>query len=233
MFKLLRRLITTIFVLIFIVCGVIGGIGYMEYKSAIEKEPLVEKVMEIQNSRTYVQYEDISEDFIYGLVSIEDQRFFEHSGVDYIALIRTLWANIQAKDILGGGSTLTQQLAKNLYFMDSTRPTRKIAEVFVAYDLEKTFTKEEILEMYANIVYYGDNYYGIYEASYGYFHCDPSNLSLAQASMLAGLPQAPSLYALSNNNEASYARQEEVLKAMLEHGYIDTDELIEALRSEL
>lgn len=233
MFKLIRRLISTILVLLLILCGVIGGIGYMEYKNAMEENPLVEKIMEIQNQEDYVQYEDISEDFLNGLVAIEDQRFYEHNGVDYIALLRTLWANIQAKDILGGGSTLTQQLAKNLYFMDSTRPTRKIAEIFVAYDLEKMLEKEEILEIYANIVYYGDNYYGIYEASYGYFHVDPSNLSLAQASMLAGLPQAPSVYALSNNNAASYTRQEEVLKAMLKHGYIDTDELVEALRSEL
>lgn len=233
MFKFIRKLITSILSLILLAVALVCGIGYMSYSEVIEEEPIELKVFQLQNQWNYVAYEDISPNYVNALIAIEDERFLTHGGVDYIALIRTTIANIRAKELLGGGSTITQQLAKNLYFMDSTSLTRKISEAFVAYELEKLYSKEEILELYANVVYFGDNYYGIYDASMGYFKVEPSALSLGQASMLAGLPQAPSVYALSNNNPASYRRQEEVLKAMLKNDFISTDELVMALREEL
>lgn len=233
MFKFIRRVILTFILLCLLVVGVVVGIGYKEYKTAIENNPLEEKVELLRLDPHYVEYEDLSQDYINAVVCIEDKRFFSHGGIDYIALARTMYANINAKNILGGGSTITQQLAKNFYFLDNTGITRKIAEVFVAYDLEKMYEKEEIFEMYANIIYFGDNYYGIYDASMGYFKKYPSTLSLAQASLLAGLPQAPSIYALSNHNEATYRRQQEVLKAMLEEKKISTDAFIEAIREDI
>lgn len=230
MFKFIRRCIITF---IFIICLIVGGfvwMGYNDYESVLEEKALDVKIQEIQTSATYVTYENISKDYFDALIAIEDKRFETHSGIDIIALLRTTLANIVAKDVLGGGSTITQQLAKNLYFMNSNKITRKVSEAFMANALEQNYSKQEIIELYANVVYFGDNYYGIYAASKGYFHVHPSNLSLGQASMLAGLPQAPSIYALSNNNPASYTRQEEVLKAMLEQKLISTDELMEALR---
>lgn len=233
MFKFIRRLITLILLCIILAVSGFVYIGYKEYETVVKETPLEDKVYEIQSRYTYVSHEYIAQDYFDALMAIEDKRFASHSGVDYIALVRTILANIVAKDVLGGGSTITQQLAKNMYFMDSNTITRKISEAFVAYELEEKYSKSEIIELYANVVYFGDNYYGIYNASKGYFNVHPIDLSLAQASMLAGLPQAPSIYALSNNNPASYARQEEVLKAMLELDMITTDELVSALREDL
>lgn len=230
MFKFIRRLILTILVLLMLVVGVFVWMGYKDYKEVTASRPLQGMVIDFRTQKDYVSYDDISPYYFDALIAIEDKRFESHGGIDYIALIRTTIANVMAKELLGGGSTITQQLAKNFYFMQSNKITRKISEAFVAYELEHHYSKEDIIEMYANIVYFGDNYYGIYDASMGYYGVTPDKLTLSQASMLAGLPQAPSVYALSNNNPASYKRQEEVLKAMLEENKITTDEFIEALR---
>lgn len=233
MFKWIRRAILVLLVFILIGVGIIGGLGFVDYQEAVKQETLSDKVEDLKNSENYVTIDKIAPDFLNAVVAIEDHRFYEHGGIDYISLVRITIANIMAKDILGGGSTITQQLAKNFYFMDSLNFTRKVSEAFVAKDLERNYTKDEILEMYVNVIYYGDNHYGIYQASQGYFKVDPSELSLAQASMLAGLPQAPSVYALSNGNKNSYKRQEEVLKAMIKYEYITNKQFMNALKEEL
>lgn len=233
MFKIIRNIILVSLLIFCIVIGIIGGMGYVDYQEVVKQETIDDKVNDLRNKEGYVKIDQISPDFLHAVVAIEDHRFYEHGGIDYISLVRITFANVMAKEILGGGSTITQQLAKNLYFMDSNKFTRKVSEAFVAKELEKNYSKDEILEMYVNVIYYGDNHYGIQQAAQGYFNVAPSRLSLAQASMLAGLPQAPSVYALSNNNKKAYKRQEEVLKAMMKYEYIDNDEFLKALKESL
>lgn len=196
------------------------SIGYREYTVATQGMPIEKKVEEIQSDKNYVRIEEINKDFINAIVAIEDHRFYKHDGIDYIAIARATIKNIVAGDIVQGGSTITQQLAKNMYFNNEQKLKRKVAEVFVAEKLEKNYSKEEILELYANIIYFGDGNYGIKEASEGYFNKSPKALTTDEATLLAGLPQAPSRFALSKNYEAAKKRQKQVLEAMVLNGYL-------------
>lgn len=229
MFKLIKRFILILLGIVLILVSLFGTIGYLGYKDAMDQKSLNDSVQELKIRENYTSLDNISTDFLDAIVAIEDHRFFDHGGIDYISLVRITLANLRSNEILGGGSTITQQLAKNFYFMENYNYTRKISEAFVAYQLEKEYDKNDILEMYVNIIYYGDGYYGIKEASLGYFGVEPKDLTLAQASMLAGLPQSPSNYALSKHSNVSYKRQEEVLNAMLKYDYISKEEYIKAL----
>lgn len=227
--KLLKRTIIFLFITTLIVLSGFMVVGYQGYKEVLEDAPLTQLVDEIVASETYVSFDDISDDLKDAIVAIEDHRFYEHGGLDYFSILRTSYYNIIANDIIGGGSSITQQLAKNLYFDYSQTYTRKISEAFMAYYIESMYSKDEILTLYLNVIYFGDLYYGVYDACMGYFNVLPSELTLYQASLLAGLPQAPSIYALSNNNELTYIRQIAVLDAMLERGYITQEEYDQVL----
>ncbi|MEG0527003.1 MAG: biosynthetic peptidoglycan transglycosylase [Longicatena sp.] len=213
--KILKRILLLILLLALLGGIVFAGVGFFNYKSAINKESIEDKVSEIQGRSEYVSSEDISPYLLKATVSIEDHRFYDHNGVDYFAMLRALVSNIFAKGIVGGGSTITQQLAKNLYFDYQSTYLRKASEVFMAYDLEGKLSKEAILELYVNVINYGDNYIGIKAASEGYFGKEPKDLSLNEATLLAGLPQSPSNYQLSDHKENALKRQKQVLEAMV------------------
>ena len=136
-------------------------------------------------------------------------------------MARALYQNVLAGQIRGGGSTITQQLAKNMYYTYQPSYLRKVSEIFTAYDLEKELSKKEILELYVNVINYGDNYIGIKAASEGYFHKKPKDLTLDEATLLAGLPQSPANYQLSNHESAARKRQVQVLDAMIRENMID------------
>lgn len=233
MFKFIRKLILIVFVLALVILSGFIFVGYKGYEVAISDVSLNEKVALLQSKQNYIPLDEMSEDFIDAVISIEDRRFYSHGGIDYIAIIRSTINNFRSKNIVGGGSTITQQLAKGFYFDQSPSYTRKISEAFVANDLENAYSKEEILEMYVNHNYYGDGFYGIYEASMGYFNVHPKDLTLAQAAMLAGLPQAPSRYALSSNFDGASKRQEAVLASMVENNKIDVEEYKQALKEDV
>lgn len=198
--------------------------GYQEFEHAAATKPLAQAVEEIRKDPDYVPLEEISVDFRNAIVAVEDHRFQEHQGVDYFSLARALFNNIKAGRIVEGGSTITQQLAKNLYFDSEQTLTRKFAEIFAAYTIEKECTKDQILELYCNLIYFGDGYYGIGEASRGYFGVKPGELTLSQATMLAGLPQAPTVYALREDVEAASKRQKSVLQSMVDGGVLTEEE---------
>lgn len=227
--KLFKRLLLLVLILIIAIGGFLGLEGYNRYREAIKSLPLNQAVYNIQNDPNYVTYEEIDEDFIHALVAIEDHRFFERKGIDIVAIGRALVSNVISKEITQGGSTITQQVAKNIYFSNRPSLTRKIAEVFFVWDLEADYTKKEIFAMYANIIYYGDLYYGIKPASEGYFNKSPSDLTLYEATVLAGLPQSPSRYQLSNGYELINRRQKLVLESMVEYGYITEQEMNDVL----
>lgn len=223
MFKIIKRILLILIVLAFLLICIVAGIGYLDYKSEVDKVSVEEKVNEIENIEHYTSINDISSDMKDAIVAIEDRRFYDHNGVDYYALVRGIVVTLSNQGVQGG-STLTQQLAKNMYFMDNNSGTKKIAEAFVAKELEDKYDKEKILELYLNVAYYGDGYYGIYDAAMGYFQKTPAELSVSEASVLAGLPQAPSVYALSNKNEQTKERQMQVLNSMLELEMITQEE---------
>ena len=125
-----------------------------------------------------------------------------------------------------GGSTITQQLAKNMLFTQDKKIERKAAEVFAALEMESKYTKEEIFELYVNSAYFGSGYYGIYQASFGYYNKSPKDLNLDEASILAGVPNAPSVYAPTINLNLAKKRQYHVLNKMLEYGYITKNEAL-------
>ena len=129
--------------------------------------------------------------YLDAVVAVEDHRFYIHGGIDLIAIGRAAWNNLWAGELAEGGSTITQQLAKTLYFTQEKRFTRKAAEVFMARALEKTFTKDEILELYVNSIYFGGGYTGVRQASLGYFGKEPSELTKYECTLLAGIHNAP------------------------------------------
>ena len=229
MIKLIKKLIGFIILLLLLGLLLFVGKGYLEYKEVTDEAAIETKVNDLRNKSNYTVLSDININMQNAQIAIEDKRFYKHGAIDIIGTVRALVVNIKSESLAQGGSTITQQLAKNFYFMDDNNGTKKIAEAFVAHKLESLYSKEEILEMYLNIVYYGDNNYGIYEASINYFNTKPQDLSIAQSSMLAGLVQAPSVYALSNHDNRTYIRQRQVLKAMLDQDYINQNEYDAAL----
>lgn len=202
--------------------------GYMMYEKAINKTSLSEKVKTIMEDENYVTLDNVSEDFKNAIVSIEDHRFYEHDGIDIIGIGRAILANIKARNAsYQGGSTITQQICKNMYLTQEKQFTRKIAEAFLAFDLESAYSKADILEIYINTIYFGNGYYGIQEASMGYYNKSPKDLDLNESSLLAGIPNAPSAYSPTKNKKLAIERQKKVLEAMVKYNYISQEEMNE------
>lgn len=219
--RLMIVLIVFVTVIATTICGVIGYVGY---KNATADRPVTQAIGEVQAQATYTPLENIPVIYKDAVIAIEDKRFYDHGGFDVIATIRALLHNAVADEVREGGSTITQQLAKNLYFDNSPSFTRKLAELFVARDIEKHYTKDQILAAYINCIYYGDGYYNIYDASMGYFGVPPAYLSNDQATLLAGVPNAPSLYAPTVNINLARQRQQQVLRAMVDNNMLTQEE---------
>ena len=217
--KLILKILFWIFIIIFIIFSIILGLGYLKYKNAINNISLIDKVQEIRESENYTKLNDISTDYKNAVVAIEDHRFYDHSGIDILSILRSTYVNFKSKSLSYGASTIPQQVGRLLYFTQEKSFIRKISEIFVAFELEKNYSKDEILELYLNLMYFGNGYYGITEASYGYFNKSPKDLTLYEATYLAGLPNAPSIY--SENEELAEERRIQVENAMKKYGYID------------
>ena len=208
----LFRIIKSFITVILIVSVLVIGRGFFLYRKAIDNVPLQTKVNEMTLKEGYTTIDNISDYVEKFIVTIEDKRFYNHNGIDAFAIMGSAVNNFFAGYYKYGGSTITQQLAKNMYFSQDKNITRKVAEMFVAFRLEKEYSKDKILELYLNQIYFGHGYYGIGEASYGYFEVSPKDLTEYQASLLVGLPRAPSLYDLEAKNDAMEKRYYEVLK---------------------
>ncbi len=190
------------------------------------------RVYENEN-RTIIPLEDIPPQVIYAVIAIEDKDFFNHFGFSPRGISRALIANLKGER-LEGGSTITQQLVKNRLLTPERTWTRKIKELLLAIMTEQQYSKEEILEMYLNQVAFGGSTYGIEEAAQNYFQKSAKNLSLAEAAVLAGLPQAPSTYSpFGTAPELAFKRQEEVLRRMQEDGYITAEQAEAAIKQPL
>lgn len=167
-----------------------------------------------------VDLEEIAPAMQQAMVAIEDERFYQHNGIDFKGLIRAVYQNVKSGEIVQGGSTITQQLAKNLYLGPERTFDRKLKEVYFTIQLERTYTKKEILNMYLNHVYFGQGAYGIEAAARTYFAKSAKELTLGECAMLAGLPRAPSYYAPTTNLKGAKQRQQVVLQRMVDLGMI-------------
>ncbi len=163
--KIIKKVFLAIFIILILLISTITLMGYFMYHNAVSKISISDKIQEIKSNENYTNIDDIPENFKNAIIAIEDHRFKEHNGIDLITTTRSMLENIKEKDIVAGGSTISQQTGRLLYFTQEQLFTRKVAELFVAFDLEKNYSKDEILELYTNIIYYGDGYYGIREAS--------------------------------------------------------------------
>ncbi|HBG49360.1 MAG TPA: hypothetical protein DDW90_07655 [Cyanobacteria bacterium UBA9971] len=162
------------------------------------------------------------------IVAIEDKNFYSHRGFDPVALARSTVSNIMARKIVQGASTITQQLARILFLSQEKTFDRKFKELIIAYRLEKTIPKDQILEMYLNNVYLGEGAYGVEAAAEIYFNKKVEDLNLAESSLIAGLPQAPSVYSPYQNMNLALKRRSKVLKRMVEEGFITAEQAGEA-----
>ncbi|GAF64359.1 penicillin-binding protein 2D [Bacillus sp. TS-2] len=184
-------------------------------------------------NRYWVSLSDISQDVIDATISVEDRKFFQHLGFDPKRIAGAILANIRSGEKSQGASTITQQYARNLYLNHEKTWTRKWNELLYALRLEMNYEKEEILEGYLNTVYYGHGAYGIEAASAHFFNKDSRDLTLAEASMLAGIPKGPSYYSPLTNEELGKKRQKVVLFSMVENEMITQQEADAAFEEEL
>ena len=235
--KLIKKIVIIIILTILsigIVAGLAVGIpGYNMYKKAAEETSIEEKIANIkEGKKNYTEFDKIPKTYIDAVVATEDHRFYEHSGIDIIGIARAIYIDIKNKNLAEGGSTITQQLAKNMYFTQERTSTRKIAEVFMAAELEKKCEKNKILELYANTCYFGDGYYTIKDACKGYFNKELNNMTKYECAMLAGLPNAPSIYAPTKNPDLAKKRTEWVISKMVEHEYLTQEEANKILESD-
>lgn len=172
------------------------------------------------NSANYVKLQDIPESMQQAVVAVEDRKFYNHWGFDMEGIFRASLVNLQYGQVKEGASTITQQLVKNLFLSQEQTMGRKAEEFVLAMDMELNYSKDEILELYLNTIYFGSGYYGIKEASEGYFGKEPAMLALPESAMLAGIPNAPSLYSPYVDFMLAKKRQFIVLDAMTAAGYL-------------
>ncbi len=171
--------------------------------------------------RTYIPFDSLPKSFVDALIATEDRAFYDHWGVHTFRIFKAAVKNVFAMRTKEGASTLTQQLALNLYFERERTLARKIREAYTAFQIEQTYTKNEILEMYANTVYYGKGAYGIREAAHAYFNKEPRELTIAQSAYLVGLFKAPERY--NRNDSLGVGRRNLILGMMRDEGYLSAD----------
>jgi hypothetical protein len=182
----------------------------------------------------YIKYSDIPQVAVDAITSIEDKNFFKHKGYDLKAIIRAGFAYIKNKGVITqGGSTITQQLARNIFLSFEESWQRKAREIFIAIELEKKYTKKEIMEFYLNNIYFANGYYGIQSASLGYFGKGVNSLSLSQITFLLSIPNSPTRYNPYENIEGTLARRDRILDQMVLDGKISKAEALKAKSEEI
>ena len=177
-------------------------------------------VLRGDESRVLVGTEDIAPIMRQAIVAVEDQRFYEHNGVDVRGIARALWQDVRQQGIVEGGSTITQQFVKNAYIRNEKTVARKVREAALAWQLEQDWTKDRILTAYLNTIYFGHGAYGIQQAARAYFKKGAQDLTLAESALLAGIPSDPSLYDPAANPRSATLRRRHVLAMMVEQGKI-------------
>lgn len=195
--KLLKALALTLAVLLAAGCAVLAPHirgGWTMYRQALEEKSVAQAAEEVREKDGYLPLSDISEDFLAKVIRSEDKRFYRHPGFDLLAIARALFNDLRAGSPVEGGSTITQQLAKNLYFSFEKKLDRKFAEIFMSRALERALTKDEILELYCNVAYFGEGCYGVGDAAEHYYAVDAAALSGEQSDALVLTLRCPSCW---------------------------------------
>lgn len=221
--RIVKRILIIIVTICAITIGYFGIKGYNMYKDAIKTTSIENKISEIKSKENYTKLEEIPDIYKDAVIAVEDHRFYDHNGIDLIAIGRATLNDIKKMSFVEGGSTITQQLAKNTYFTQEKKIERKFAEVFMAFEIEKKCEKDEILELYINTSFFGDNCYTVKEASRHYFNKESIDMTDYESVMLAGIPNAPSIYAPTQNLELAKQRQKQVLTKMVEYEYLSQE----------
>ena len=229
--KFIKKLIFLLLIAIIIIFSIVALKGKKMYDEKISKISLQDTIAKIESDKNYVKLDDLPDDYKNAIIAVEDHRFKKHGAIDLIAIGRAIWINVTNFELREGGSTITQQVAKNIFFIsEDDALTRKSAEIFAAFDLEKNYSKDKILELYVNTIYFGDGYYGIKEACNGYLNIEPSQMTLYDCTMMAGIPNAPSVYNPSANPKLTRSRQKKVISDMVEYGYLTQDQADKLLK---
>ncbi len=218
--KMCRKLIKYAAALLMMICSLgavvlvyYGAQGYVMYKNAVGNVPVETMYAAVYSERNgFAESEDLPDFYIQAVIAAEDRRFYSHNGVDPTAVARALWHDIKAKAPEQGGSTITQQLAKNFYYSGEKRLERKFAEMFTAFEIERIYSKDEIFEMYVNSIYFGSGHYGVTEAAASYFDKSLADLSDYECAMLAGIPNAPSAYSPDTNPQLAAERTAQIME---------------------
>ncbi len=184
-------------------------------------------------SKEWINLKEIDKDLINATISTEDKRFYKHNGFDYIRIIKSFFVNLKSGEIEEGASTITQQYARNLYLTFDRTYKRKFKEAYLAFKMEINYSKDEILEGYLNTINYGNGVFGIENASHYYFNKSSNNLTLAEASMLAGIPKYPQEYSPINNIKSAKKRQKQILYNLYNNGLISKSEMNNAYNEKL
>lgn len=227
--KFFKRLFLFILIAVIALAGYYIYDGRERYLELMQENPPMQAAKEIRQSESFTPIEEIPRSFLNAVVAVEDRRFYHHRGIDPVGLLRAFMNNFKAKEFNEGGSTITQQLVKNIYFEGENTAQRKIAEMFMAVEFEKKFTKNDILELYSSAIYYGSGYYNIKDAANGYFGKEPSEMTEYECTLLAGIPNAPSVYSLDENPELAKKRQKKILNDMQQSGFLTEKEAEEIL----
>ncbi len=206
------------------ICVFFGIKGYTMYKESASETIVHETVSTIRSEEHFTKYSELPEFYVNAVISVEDHRFMKHPGFDFIAICRAALADLRSFSFKEGGSTITQQLVKNLFYTQDKTLERKAAEIFAVLDIEKEYSKEEIFELYVNTIYFGSGYNGIYYAASGYFGKSPSELTDSEAAILAGLPNAPSAYSPDANAGLTEQRTKQVLESMVRNQLLTQEE---------
>ena len=223
--KTIKRLLSIILIVAIAAASLVIWQGYEMYSDAVAKVSIEEKAAEIMEKEHYTAYDELPETYVAAVIAAEDRRFQYHKGFDIISTARAAWRNIKSKEIVEGGSTITQQLGRIMYFSQEKKYSRKVAEVLVAGRIEDIYDKDKIFELYVNTIYFGSGYYSVYDASMGYFGKAPSQMNDYECTMLAGIPNAPSVYSPYVNPTLAEQRRQQVLTCMAEAGYIEPGEI--------
>ncbi len=223
--KTIKRLLSIILIVAIAAASLVIWQGYEMYSDAVAKVSIEEKAAEIMEKEHYTAYDELPETYVAAVIAAEDRRFQYHKGFDIISTARAAWRNIKSKEIVEGGSTITQQLGRIMYFSQEKKYSRKVAEVLVAGRIEDIYDKDKIFELYVNTIYFGSGYYSVYDASMGYFGKAPSQMNDYECTMLAGIPNAPSVYSPDVNPTLAEQRRQQVLTCMAEAGYIEPGDI--------
>lgn len=227
--KIALRVILILIGLVILVTGFFAIKGAVLWSSSKKELSVTQAAENIRGDAEFVKYDELPQFYIDAVISVEDRRFFKHNGISVKSIIRAALYDIKSKSLDQGGSTITQQLVKNVWFSEEKLLERKFAEVWAAFDLERELSKNEIFELYVNTIYFGSGYYGIGEAARGYFDKEPSELSDYECAMLAGLPNAPSVYTPDRSPELAEQRVSQVLDSMIANDKLSEAEAQEVL----